>query len=174
MHWLGCTTGKLRGCSALDCCCLSGNTILSHELHSLSVGRTLPFFGDFANTAFAVGVCVFTLCLVIPPTYNVWYHTLPFIGYIISRFLIVLALCLEEWDTLPSSTKTFIFIYGSISHVFLSSTCRSTPTSPCTGPRVPGPIRLPLFSIIAGSQVSPLPASFFRVVCKLHILVAIN
>ena len=74
-------------------------------------------FMHYANVSFAVAVCLFTLCLVIPPTTSVWGHTLPFCSYIVARFLVVYALALKEWDTMSLGDHCFIYYYGFVSVV---------------------------------------------------------
>ena len=77
--------------------------------------REPRFWAGLANLAFSVGVCAFTLCLMIPPDFSVWYHTLPFIGYIVTRYLVVLALSFEDYHEMPHKTRIFLWVYGFIS-----------------------------------------------------------
>ena len=81
-------------------------------------GRDFVFkFAIFSNLAFGTAIAVFTLCLAIPPFDSVWLHTIPFIGFIITRYLVVLALCLEDWPEDETSTKIFLYVYGFISFI---------------------------------------------------------
>jgi len=91
-------------------------TFTNHVRYMLS-SRHIPYksFGMAANVLFTLAVLAFVLCLMIPPTVSVWFHTLPFIGYIIGRYLIILALCLEVWSSLPVGTRVFCYVYGFIS-----------------------------------------------------------
>jgi hypothetical protein len=74
-------------------------------------------FGVVANVCYGIGLCVFTLVLVIPPTQSVWMHSIPFIGYIWARFLIVWALFLEDWGTVTARGKIFLYFYAFVSAV---------------------------------------------------------
>lgn len=74
-------------------------------------------FTDWSNKMFAFSSAFFILVFMIPPTQNVYGHSLPFIFYILSRGMIVLALAFEEWDTIDGKGRFFFYFYATISLV---------------------------------------------------------
>lgn len=97
--------------------------VLNHIRYILTTKKQrFQRFGFLANILFGVAVIVFTLCLLISPKQSVWLHTGPFIGFIVTRFFVVLEICLEQWNDIePKSLQIqvhiFCWIYGVISFV---------------------------------------------------------
>ena len=79
--------------------------------------RFIHSFNWWSNLGFMLSVVGFTLCLLIPPWESVWWHTVPFLFYIITRFFIVFAICLDYWEDVTPKGKIFLTYYGFVSIV---------------------------------------------------------
>ena len=79
--------------------------------------KMIHSFNWWSNLGFLLSVVAFTLCLLIPPWTSVWWHTIPFLFYIVTRFLIVFAICLDYWEDVTSKGKIFLLYYGFVSIV---------------------------------------------------------
>ena len=72
-------------------------------------------FTNWSNKIFGLAAAGFILVFMIPPTQNVYGHSLPFIFYILGRGMVVLALAFEEWEIIDSKGKLFFYFYATIS-----------------------------------------------------------
>merc|ERR1711964_143000 len=75
-------------------------------------------FSIITDKLFMVATCGFSLLFVISPFTSVWGHSLPFIVYIVVRFLVVAA-NLNEHPHIERRHKVFLAVYGMVSFMLV-------------------------------------------------------
>mgnify|MGYP006147731629 CR=1 FL=1 len=64
---------------------------LEVETDRVKMSPPTKMFCKVANWSFFLGNCFFSLCFMIPPQESTWWHTIPFVVYMVVRYLAITA-----------------------------------------------------------------------------------
>jgi hypothetical protein len=135
----------------------------SEEKHVLAWNGHSRTFVYVANIAYALGSVGIIIAFQIPPMESMWWHTHPYVFFIVTRYLSLLASFVEHSNRtgecghlpLPYGAKPFMILFGICSvclplfvyptYALFESTCGVDATSRCDNYSPPIPVLLLAF-----------------------------